>query len=124
MEGHPIIRSRATTPVPGNVAGSGLTGFPQATVPVAAAHSTMAPIHHPAEQQQLAAPEAFSRPLPVAQPYAPFDMMKIGEMDDLQEVGNRMPLVLQPHDVYNEDWARFIQVRCTVFGSSSQSRIN
>jgi hypothetical protein len=121
MEGQPI-RSRATTPVPGTVAGSGVTGFPQATVPISAPHASVPPGHHLTDQQQLAAPEAFSRPPNAAQLYTPFDTMKVSDMDDLQDTVNRMPLVLQPHDVYNEDWIRFIQVRRAVSESSSQSQ--
>ena len=120
MEGKPIVRSRATTPVPGTVAGSGVTGFPQATVPITTSHSSAMPAPHPIDQQQLAAPEAFSRPLSNAQPYTPFETMKVHDMDDLQDVTHRVPLVLKPHDVYPEDWVRFIQVRCHTHPESTK----
>lgn len=61
-------------------------------------------------QQMLSAPEGFSRPPNLAQPYTHFEMMKIQEMDDFLEVVPRMPLVLVPHDVYHEDWIRFMNV--------------
>jgi len=35
--------------------------------------------------------------------------MKIQDMDDFYENMPRMPKVLVPHDVYHEDWIRFIQ---------------
>lgn len=60
----------------------------------------------------LTAPEGFSRPPNLAQPYTHFEMMKIQDMDDFLEVIPRMPLVLVPHDVYHEDWIRFMNVRC------------
>ena len=63
-------------------------------------------------QQMLSAPEGFSRPPNLAQPYTHFEMMKIQDMDDFLEVIPRMPLVLVPHDVYHEDWIRFMNVRC------------
>lgn len=63
-------------------------------------------------QQMLTAPEGFSRPPNLAQPYTHFEMMKIQDMDDFLEVIPRMPLVLVPHDVYHEDWIRFMNVRC------------
>jgi hypothetical protein len=62
-------------------------------------------------EAQLAAPEGFSRPINAAQPYTPFETMKIQDMDDFLEHVPRMPLVLQPHDVYHEDWTRLMQVR-------------
>ena len=71
-------------------------------------------VHAPsyyAEQHRLRTPEGFSRPINVAQLYTPFDMMKIQDMDEFVSHVPRMPLVLQPHDVYHEDWIRFIQVR-------------
>lgn len=43
--------------------------------------------------------------------------MKIQDMDDFYENMPRMPKVLVPHDVYHEDWIRFIQVRVTPFRS-------
>jgi hypothetical protein len=42
--------------------------------------------------------------------YTFFDTMKIQDMDDFYDNMPRMPKVLVPHDVYHEDWIRFIQV--------------
>lgn len=65
-----------------------------------------------AEPQQLPAPEAFSRAINAANSYAPFDSIKILDMDDLYE-GKlpKMPIVLTTHDIYQDDWKRCIQVR-------------
>jgi hypothetical protein len=63
------------------------------------------------QPEQLAAPEGFSRPINAAQPYTPFDTMKIQDMDGFLDNIPKMPLVLQPHDVYHNDWIRFMQVR-------------
>ena len=41
--------------------------------------------------------------------------MKIQDMDDFYENMPKMPMVLVPHDVYHEDWIRFIQVGCLCF---------
>lgn len=115
LEGQPIPpRSRATTPVPGSMPGGGGPGmpfpsshtFPQPNAPGVGGGA------FPGDSQQLAAPEGFSRPINAAQPYTPFETMKIQNMDDFAERIPRMPLVLQPHDVYHEDWIRFMQV-CT-----------
>lgn len=58
----------------------------------------------------LAAPEGFSRPPNLAQPYTPFEVMKIQDMDDFLDVLPRMPKVLLTHDVYHDDWIRFATV--------------
>ena len=63
------------------------------------------------EPQMLPPPDGFSRPANLAQSYTFFDAMKIQDMDDFYENMPRMPKVLVPHDVYHEDWIRFIQVR-------------
>ncbi|KAF8897239.1 hypothetical protein BD779DRAFT_1489779 [Infundibulicybe gibba] len=63
----------------------------------------------PGEKGPLAAPEGFSRPINAAQPYTPFEPMKIQDMDSFLDHVPRMPAVLQPHDVYHEDWIRFVQ---------------
>ncbi|KAG2370104.1 hypothetical protein BDR07DRAFT_1387780 [Suillus spraguei] len=60
------------------------------------------------ESLQLAAPEAFSRPPNAAQPYTPFSVMRIQEMDKFYDQIPRMPLVLDTHDVYHQDWIRFM----------------
>jgi hypothetical protein len=59
---------------------------------------------------QLAAPEAFSRPPNAAQPYTPFNVMRVQDMDDFYDQIPRMPLVLDTHDVYHQDWIRFMNV--------------
>jgi len=64
------------------------------------------------ESLQLAAPEAFSRPPNAAQPYTPFNVMRIQDMDDFYDQIPRMPLVLDTHDVYHQDWIRFMNARC------------
>lgn len=74
---------------PATLAGSGGYGSPQA--------------------EQLAAPPGFSRPVNPSQPYTPFDTIKIQDMDDFMNNTPKMPLVLQPHDVYHEDWTRLMQ---------------
>jgi len=56
----------------------------------------------------MPAPEGFSRPPNLAQSYTRFDTIKIQDMDDFFENIPRMPLVLVPHDVYHEDWIRFM----------------
>jgi hypothetical protein len=60
------------------------------------------------ESLQLAAPEAFSRPPNAAQPYTPFSVMRIQDMDKFYDQIPRMPLVLDTHDVYHQDWIRFM----------------
>ena len=64
------------------------------------------------EPQQLPAPEAFSRAINAANSYAPFDSMKVLDMDDLYDTKiPKMPMVLTTHDIYQDDWKRCIQVR-------------
>jgi hypothetical protein len=69
----------------------------------------------------LPPPDGFSRPANLAQSYTFFDTMKIQDMDDFYENMPRMPKVLVPHDVYHEDWIRFIQVGCPLRPASSAS---
>ncbi|PSR73443.1 hypothetical protein PHLCEN_2v10735 [Hermanssonia centrifuga] len=131
MEGRPVLPrslSRAASPVPGYATsgaggqysyatagggyptsaqpayGSGGTQYPVAPYPGA---SPVMPI---GEQQQpmLSAPEGFSRPPNLAHPYTRFEVFKIQDMDDFYENIPKMPLVLQPHDVYHEDWMRLM----------------
>ncbi|KAI0047307.1 hypothetical protein FA95DRAFT_1267312 [Auriscalpium vulgare] len=101
-------RSRAASPMPG--AGP---GFPQATVLGRAPpspHIGGGALAYAAEQQQmLPPPDGFSRPPNLAQSYTWFETMKIQDMDAFYENMPRMPLVLVPHDVYHEDWIRFMQ---------------
>ena len=63
----------------------------------------------PPEEGILPPPEGFGRPPNAALSYTQFDTLKIQDMDDL--VGNmpRMPAVLTTHDVYHEDWIRFMR---------------
>ncbi len=89
-------RSRATTPLPG------MMGLPSPRIPDMQSF--------PGEQAQLAAPEGFSRPINAACPYTPFEPIKIQNMDNFLDHIPRMPAVLTPHDVYIEDWSRFVQV--------------
>lgn len=70
--------------------------------------------------QMLPPPDGFSRPANLAQSYTFFDTMKIQDMEDFYENMPRMPKVLVPHDVYHEDWIRFIQVK---FPGSLDKRI-
>ena len=64
------------------------------------------------DPHQLPAPEAFSRPINAANSYAPFDNMKVVDMDDLYDAKvPKMPVVLTTHDIYPDDWKRCIQVR-------------
>jgi len=62
----------------------------------------------PAEQQQLASPECFSRMPNAGQAYTPFSMMKVQDMEAFYDQIPRMPLVLETHDIYHEDWIRFM----------------
>ena len=57
----------------------------------------------------LPPPEGFSRPPNAAQSYTHFENIKVQDVDDLTETVPRMPAVLTTHDVYHEDWIRFIQ---------------
>ena len=99
---------RSTTPVPGPAAG---IGMPQPTIPNTGGPPYTSPVTFGAEQpQQLAAPEAFSRPVNAAQPYTPFETTKIQDMDDFPDNMPRLPLALQSHDVFHEDWIRLMQV--------------
>jgi Domain of unknown function (DUF4646) len=78
------------------------------------------------ESHQLPAPEAFSRAINAANSYAPFDNMKVVDMDDLYEAKiPKMPIVLTTHDIYPDDWKRCIQVRnsSTLFFYLSVSQI-
>lgn len=66
------------------------------------------------QPRMLPPPDGFSRPANLAQSYTFFDTMKIQDMDDFYENLPRMPKVLVPHDVYHEDWIRFISVRLPI----------
>ncbi|KAL4075752.1 hypothetical protein V8B97DRAFT_1913857 [Scleroderma yunnanense] len=94
LEGQPLSRSRAPSPMPG----------PPAAFPT----SPRMPVSVVGAEQQLTAPEAFSRPANAAQPYTPFATMKIQDMEQFYDQIPRMPLVLDTHDVYHQDWIRFM----------------
>lgn len=129
LEGQPIPHSRATTPLPGGMSqlpggiggpmggqmGPGGSGVPFPGGPVSFPQPTIGSSPRMPEQgQQLAAPAGFMRPINAAQPYTPFETMKIQDMDDFIENIPRMPIVLKPHDVYVEDWSRLMEVRLTL----------
>ena len=61
------------------------------------------------EEAMLPPPEGFSRPPNAAQSYTYFENLKIQDLDDLEKSMPRMPAVLTTHDVYHEDWIRFMQ---------------
>lgn len=88
-------RSRAPSPMPGPPG----TAFPT---------SPRVPMSGVGEAPQLPAPEAFSRPANAAQSYTPFNIMKIQDMEQFYDQIPRMPLVLETHDVYHQDWIRFM----------------
>lgn len=62
------------------------------------------------EQDLLATPEAFSRPLNRAVTFTPFEIQKIQDLDDFLRNIPRFPVVLSTHDVYAEDWGRLMGV--------------
>lgn len=116
MEGQPMPRSRASSPMPGahgamgpppGPYSSGAISFPQ----VNASPNMSAQAPFPGEHgHQLAAPEGFSRPVNAAHPFTPFDIIKIQDMERFWSEVPRMPAVLVPHDVFEEDWSRLMQV--------------
>ena len=61
------------------------------------------------EEVMLPPPEGFSRPPNAAQPYTYFENLKVQDLDLLVENMPRMPAVLTTHDVYHQDWIRFVQ---------------
>ena len=108
-------RSRAPSPLPGGTPAppysSGQPGFAYPnTIPRSPHHGGGAVLGGPDHPPLLPPPDGFSRPANLAQSYAFFETMKIQDMDDFYENMPRMPKVLVPHDVYHEDWIRFIQV--------------
>ncbi|KZT27016.1 hypothetical protein NEOLEDRAFT_1177189 [Neolentinus lepideus HHB14362 ss-1] len=105
LEGQPM-RSRAPSPAP-----PGMAGYP---LPVASPNlrgGALAGVAFPGEPPvNQGPPEGFARPPNLAQPYTPFDRMKVFELDELEVLAPpRMPVVLGPHDVYPEDWNRMMQ---------------
>ena len=113
-------RSRAPSPLPGGAPvapyGGQQPGFAYPnTIPRSPNHGAVAVLGGPDHPPLLPPPDGFSRPANLAQSYAFFETMKIQDMDDFYENMPRMPKVLVPHDVYHEDWIRFIQVRFSRF---------
>lgn len=114
-------RSRATTPIPGAGPGnryappnggyqqSGYPGRPHSPMP--SPNMRGGPLSGPPTAEQLQAPECFARPRNAALPYTPFEKMRIQNMAEFERSLPQMPLVLQPHDVFPEDWNRFARVR-------------
>jgi hypothetical protein len=115
----PLNRSRAPSPLPGAPPPpySGQPGFPYSNAPNAMPRSPRVGGGAHLDPPMLPPPDGFSRPANLAQSYTFFDTMKIQDMDDFYENMPRMPKVLVPHDVYHEDWIRFIQVRVVRFHS-------
>ena len=115
LEGQ-LIRSRAPSPVggaPGAYPGAS-PAFPQPGVPGMGGYSgsvggpspnmSGVPLpgagYPPGPQEQLPAPEGFSRPINAAHPYTPFETMKVQDMDVfLDNYIPKMPPVLQPVSV-------------------------
>ena len=108
----PLSRSRAPSPLPGAPPPySGQPGFAYSNANALPRSPHGGGGILGAEQpQMLPPPDGFSRPANLAQSYTFFETMKIQDMDDFYENMPRMPKVLVPHDVYHEDWIRFIQV--------------
>ena len=61
------------------------------------------------EEAMLPPPEGFGRPPNAAQSYTYFENLRVQDLDDLEKSMPRMPAVLTTHDVYHEDWIRFMQ---------------
>lgn len=98
----PQARSRVNTPALGSQ-----SPLPGAYPPTSAVEM--------GEAKQLPTPEGFNRPPNQSQGYTPFETMKIQDMDEFFEVVPRMPLVMQTHDTYHEDWIRVMQVRLNTY---------
>ena len=120
LEGQPVVsnnnsRSRAPSPNPGtkhNFVCVSLLTLLTGSMPQGHTSINMSGNSPLTEPHQLPAPEAFSRPINAANSYAPFDNMKVTDMDDLYEAKvPKMPIVLTTHDIYPDDWKRCIQVR-------------
>jgi hypothetical protein len=111
----PLSRSRAPSPLPGGAPAPPYNTQPgfayPNTIPRSPHHGGGAPLGGPEPSRVLPPPDGFSRPANLAQSYTFFDTMKIQDMDDFYETMPRMPMVLVPHDVYHEDWIRFMTVR-------------
>ncbi|KAF8639625.1 hypothetical protein AX17_000890 [Amanita inopinata Kibby_2008] len=100
--GFPQPRSRATTPIP--VGAPGAVAFPQ---PIPSPRIPDMPFMD--KYNQPLVPDCFSRHVNTTHPFAPFDPIKIQDMDDFLERLPRLPRVLQSHDVSHHDWVRMVQ---------------
>ncbi|TFK56151.1 hypothetical protein OE88DRAFT_1731772 [Heliocybe sulcata] len=106
LEGQPI-RSRGPSPAP-----PGMVGYLPAASPSMRGGALSGPAFPVAGEAPVnqGPPEGFARPPNLAQPYTPFDRMKVLDLDELEVLAPpRMPVVLGPHDVYPEDWNRLMQ---------------
>ncbi|KAI0307365.1 hypothetical protein B0F90DRAFT_1923083 [Multifurca ochricompacta] len=121
------LRSRAPSPNPGAVAASayGTRSRAASPIPNPTPYVPPRPRSRAASPLPGAAPPPYSGqpsfPHPNVLPRSPhigggatlsytfFEAMKIQDMDDFYDNMPRMPMVLVPHDVYHEDWIRFIQ---------------
>ena len=100
--------SRAPSPAPGGYAGAPGGGYgygsqqpgysPQSGYAASGGAYGAPTLPQPmtTEQQPMPAPEGFSRPPNLAQPYTRFDTFKVSDMDDFFDTIPRMPLVLVP----------------------------
>jgi len=95
-------RSRGSSPIP-----AGASPLPHAGVyPQTFPHSPKMQ-----DANQLKQPEGFGRPVNPAFPYAPFDPIRVLDMDNILRGLQipRVPPALQSHDVQHDDWNRFSQ---------------
>jgi len=107
----------ATTTVPGRDPYYSTTGTQSVTRDPYNRGPSPSPYSTPAYQQppplqgeaMLPPPEGFSRPPNAAQSYTYFENLKVQDLDELERSLPRMPAVLTTHDVYHEDWIRFMQ---------------
>ncbi|KAI0036020.1 hypothetical protein K488DRAFT_82460 [Vararia minispora EC-137] len=104
----PHPRSRAASPMPPPYAGVG-AGYPPVGVRPPASPRPGEAVLAAGADGRLPPPDGFVRPPNLAQSYTWFDLMKIQDMEAFYDVLPRMPLVLVPHDVYHDDWIRFMQ---------------
>ncbi|KAG5644576.1 hypothetical protein DXG03_008150 [Asterophora parasitica] len=107
----PGDRSRAASPVPGGPP----PGGPYSSGAIGGGYqpqhgrASPNPVPFTGEHHQLAAPEGFVRPVNGSHPFSPFDIMKIQDMEKFWSKVPRMPPALATHDVFEEDWRRFMQ---------------
>ncbi|KAJ7068008.1 hypothetical protein C8F01DRAFT_586101 [Mycena amicta] len=105
MEGKPM---GTTPPIPGvATSASSYTSAQAGVYP-----QMQMPVPDTTDQGQLPSPEGFNRPVNTALAFTPFEKMKVQDMTELVLSAPRMPVALQPHDVYPSDWARLMQDLC------------